>query len=654
MADKKVTPTRQATGWETLTGQATPTREATAWEKLTGQATPTREASWWEKATGEATPTREASTWERLTNQATPTRQATWWENLTSGGGGGGGGGGSFGFGYALGQMSVKVALFLLVIVIAVPGLLLDKLFPDRHGADRLWLYSLLFWPLVVGPLYLQHCFGTPFSIFALQLLALAFMNVILGAALSQSLYKARLPLSLQTIFDKSERMLPSIGWLGFVLGLFCLTWSLAAQWPFTAVLPAISAMIGGSILIRPILARRELVTWFVGLACIAAAVFHLVFGWNVNLVAASVPATHEAGTREARNARSFSAEQGTSRNLTLEENVRRFAEYLQQNEQLSGRFEDYLLVTPPSVKADASKANIGTHKYEIAFVGPHALYTFSSADGGIIWAPLPPTDPYLRKLAEVYTKTRKRGPDLIEQVESDMNLDPPKALPRVALPLYDWPAANSIDRRSRDCRVRLNFWLEAELKKYPTFTSPLHALAETICSQAGWVTVVSGYSHRGDTLWAVGECPGGKGFICSSSDNGGHWVRQWYSTGTDPVYGIHFADSREGWTLTLHGILHTSNGGSSWARILKLDHDDIENLFIVDRHRLIVTQNRHSSSWHATEDGGASWNEIRITEKQKRELQEAFGGPLRRVGDGWTGTIHYGGVFSKEGTDKE
>ncbi len=304
MSDKKVTPTRQARGWETLTGQATPTREATTWEKLTGQATPTREASWWEKATGQATPTREATTWERISGQATPTRQASWWETIA-----GGGGGGSFGAGYSLGEKLGKLAVIVLALVLVIPGFILDKLFPDKRGTSRVWLYSLLFWPLVGGTIYMERRLGTSVAFFGIQLVLLSLVNIVLGLVVSQSLFKPRLPLRAKTIFDRSEPLLPWIGWLGFVPGLFCLTWTLAAHWPFPALLPPMTAIISGSILVRPILARIEPVTWFVGLACIAAAVFHLIFGWNVNLAAAPVtaregaPATRQGGT-DAANGR--------------------------------------------------------------------------------------------------------------------------------------------------------------------------------------------------------------------------------------------------------------------------------------------------------------------------------------------------------------
>ncbi len=280
MSDKKVEPTREASGWEKLTGQATPTREATGWEKLTGQATPTRQASWWEKATGEATPTREATGWEKLTGQATPTRQASWWESLT-GTSGGGGGGGSFGAGYSLGQKFGKLAVIVLALAFILPGVFLDKLLPDKRGTTRVWLYSLLFWPFVGATIFLERHLATSVAFFGIQLTLLSLVNIVLGLAVSQSLFKSRLPLRGQAIFDRSEPLLPWIGWLGFVLGLFCLIWSLAAQRPFSAFLPPITAIIGGIILVRPILARNERVTWFVGMACIAAAIFQLIFGWS-------------------------------------------------------------------------------------------------------------------------------------------------------------------------------------------------------------------------------------------------------------------------------------------------------------------------------------------------------------------------------------
>ena len=198
-----------------VNGKGHADQEATAWENLTGQATPTRQASWWEKATGQATPTREATTWENLTGQATPTRQASWWETLT----GGGGGGGSFGAGYSLGEKFGKLAVIVLSLAFVIPGFILDEFFPDKRGTSRVWLYSLLFWPLVGGTIYMERRLGTSVAFFGIQLVLLSLVNIVLGLVVSQSLFKPRLPLRAKTIFDRSEPLLPWIGWLGFVPG---------------------------------------------------------------------------------------------------------------------------------------------------------------------------------------------------------------------------------------------------------------------------------------------------------------------------------------------------------------------------------------------------------------------------------------------------
>jgi hypothetical protein len=169
MSAKQVTPTKQATWVENVTGQSTPTREATTFEILTGQATPTREATWVEKATGQATPTRAATTFETLAGKATPTREATVFERIASGGGLWGSGkskardegrrarpGGSYGIGYALGQMIGKLAVIILVIAFLVPGLILERVLPYKRSTGKLWLYCLSFWSLVGGAIHFQ------------------------------------------------------------------------------------------------------------------------------------------------------------------------------------------------------------------------------------------------------------------------------------------------------------------------------------------------------------------------------------------------------------------------------------------------------------------------------------------------------------------
>jgi len=103
-----------------------------------------------------------------------------------------------------------------------------------------------------------------------------------------------------------------------------------------------------------------------------------------------------------------------------LARGVDRLSHYLRVNQGLSGSFNDYQLVIPPAY----SKGTAG-RTYEIAFVGPNALYTFRTNDGGVTWALLPPTNPYLMKLIEDVRTTGLRGDALIRRVDEDMNMAP-------------------------------------------------------------------------------------------------------------------------------------------------------------------------------------------------------------------------------------
>ena len=239
------------------------------------QATPTREATWWEKVTGQATPTREASTWEKLTDQATPTREATWWEKLT------GGGSGSCSTGYSLGYRLGKLAVIVLTFVFFIPGMALNKLFPDKRGNDKAWLYSFLFWCFAGATIYLQRKVGTSIWVLGIQLVLLSLVNIAVGVIASEGFLKPRLPLFAQATFVKLKPMQLWIGWSAFVIGLFCLIWSLAANRPQSILIPELSAIVVGLMLIRPIPPRIEIIKSSLGLACIVIALFYLIFGWS-------------------------------------------------------------------------------------------------------------------------------------------------------------------------------------------------------------------------------------------------------------------------------------------------------------------------------------------------------------------------------------
>jgi len=128
----------------------------------------------------------------------------------------------------------------------------------------------------------------------------------------------------------------------------------------------------------------------------------------------------------ETRPLTSFSAQQGTSANLTLGENIKRFSQYLEQNNMLSGAFRDYQLVMPPAVIKNASKATIPQNLYDIAFVGPNSFYNFHSFDGGVTWMPLPARDQVLLTLSRDFRKG-KRSTDWQKEVDQILASTAPK-----------------------------------------------------------------------------------------------------------------------------------------------------------------------------------------------------------------------------------
>ncbi len=376
----------------------------------------------------------------------------------------------------------------------------------------------------------------------------------------------------------------------------------------------------------------------------------------------------------------SFSAAQGTSRNLTLEANIRQFAEYLRQTDHpgfaLRGRFADYTLVMPPAVKEDAGRSNIGSHHYEIAFFNPKdGLHTFHTDDGGITWMYYPggvpahdpqPTDPYIRKLADEYAKCVTTGRPLgglIRHVDAEMNPSVNNDAITVALASADWgtpPLRNAVKIKQQ----LFNRHLRDELDDKPDLAHILWSLAERIQGQVSGVTVtLYEYSKRGDNVWVAGEVFSGngkttsgedwampRGFICHSADGGKSWARQWFSDNTqpEPVYGIYFSDMSEGWGLTIQGILHTENGGGSWEKVFQCDKGyGVENLFILSKTDLLITTRWGSGHLlYSSRNRGASWEKaskpVARNDSELADLQKTFGSD-----------VHYGGVYSREDEDQ-
>ncbi len=195
---------------------------------------------------------------------------------------------------------------------------------------------------------------------------------------------------------------------------------------------------------------------------------------------------------------------------------------------------------------------------------------------------------------------------------------------------------------------IAIHSWLKKRLVKNPEIRRTLEGLALTIFRQTGgFRTTIYESCENMSNMWVAGDYSGhfagqgtiSYGFICHSSDNGMNWKRQWLSKPNepDPVYGLYFSDLKEGWALSIQGILYTSNGGSSWQRVLK--KFDLHNLLILDKNKMIV-EGEHSRALY-TGDGGKNWIDYTMrTEEGKHylvQLKNSFN----------IENMHYGGVYS-------
>jgi photosystem II stability/assembly factor-like uncharacterized protein len=87
--------------------------------------------------------------------------------------------------------------------------------------------------------------------------------------------------------------------------------------------------------------------------------------------------------------------------------------------------------------------------------------------------------------------------------------------------------------------------------------------------------------TRAGDRLVTVGQ----RGIILVSTDNGASWKQGSVPVSSD-LTAVFFADAKQGWAVGHDGvILHTDNGGESWA--LQLDGRRANDLLVASMQRL-------------------------------------------------------------------
>ncbi|MFA5251853.1 MAG: hypothetical protein WC454_04635 [Phycisphaerae bacterium] len=194
-----------------------------------------------------------------------------------------------------------------------------------------------------------------------------------------------------------------------------------------------------------------------------------------------------------------------------------------------------------------------------------------------------------------------------------------------------------------------MSWWLEKELNRNPQLKKALVDLAAGIYEQTGNSTDIVDWFQKGENLWAVGSFGGlnARGIVCHSPNNGKTWTRQWWSTGSyqeSQAIGIYFSDSSEGWVLLLGGILHTTDGGTSWREISENSQLIFHNLFILEEKRFAVSS-QPLFCFNYTEDGGLSWKRFKEGEKEYdnllAELEKTFNIEIPR--------LRYGKIYAEE-----
>lgn len=109
-------------------------------------------------------------------------------------------------------------------------------------------------------------------------------------------------------------------------------------------------------------------------------------------------------------------------------------------------------------------------------------------------------------------------------------------------------------------------------------------------------------YTQFENNIWVAGESSSDGacfGYMWHSPDCGNTWFWQlrigpWlqkYNWGTPDVvpFGVHFFDSKEGWSFTQNIIFHTTDGGRKWNQSYKHNIGTLKQLYIIDKQNLVA-----------------------------------------------------------------
>ncbi len=170
---------------------------------------------------------------------------------------------------------------------------------------------------------------------------------------------------------------------------------------------------------------------------------------------------------------------------------------------------------------------------------------------------------------------------------------------------------------------------------------------AET-CRRQGQKSVHFTDSNNG---WAVGT----QGTILHTSNGGDSWARQ-TSGVSENLFSVHFTDSRNGWAVGKLGtILHTSNGGTTWAEqtsgvsstdLHSVHFTDSSNGWIVGTSGTILHTINGGDDWDKqTNDVRAPLQSVHFIDNNKGWAVGNDGTMLHTINGGTTWTPQTNGV---------